>query len=74
MSKDEMLTLSGKVSRKLAEEVSEQEGEIEILRLRLAELRILVTKLHAAKGRYHTQLAACDLFDAVGLKNERPAK
>jgi len=26
------------------------------------------------KGRYHTQLAACDLFDAVELKNERPAK
>ena len=34
----------------------------------------LIVKLHAAKGRYHTQLAACDLFDAVGLKNERPVK
>lgn len=39
-----------------------------------ATLSALVTKLHAAKGRYHTQLAACDLFDAVGLKNERPTK
>ena len=37
-------------------------------------LRTLITKLHAAKGRYHTQLACCDLFDAVGLKNERPVK
>lgn len=37
-------------------------------------LEALITKLHAAKGRYHTQLAACDLFDAVGLKNERPVK
>ena len=34
----------------------------------------LVKKLYAAKGRYHTQLAACDLFDACGLKNERPVK
>ena len=37
-------------------------------------LRALITKLHAAKGRYHTQLVCCDLFDAVGLKNERPVK
>ena len=37
-------------------------------------LRTLITKLHAAKGRYHSQIAACDLFDAVGLKNERPVK
>lgn len=33
-----------------------------------------VTKLHAARGRYHTQLAACDLYDLLGLKNERPNK
>ena len=33
----------------------------------------LVRKVHAAKGRFHTQLAMCDLYDAVGLKNERPA-
>ena len=37
-------------------------------------LRAAIAKLHAAKGRYHTQLAACELFDAVGLKNERPVK
>ena len=41
---------------------------------RIQDLEKLVVKLHAAKGRYHTQLAACDLFDAVGLKNERPVK
>jgi hypothetical protein len=40
----------------------------------LDALRTLVTKLHAAKGRYHSQIAACNLFDAVGLKNERPVK
>jgi len=37
-------------------------------------LRSAITKLHAAKGRYHTQIAACDLFDVAGLKNERPVK
>jgi len=44
------------------------------LQIKCAQLRTLITKLHAAKGRYHTQLACCDLFDAVGLKNERPTK
>lgn len=37
-------------------------------------LRSAVYKLHAAKGRYHTQLAACDLYDLCDLKNERPTK
>lgn len=37
-------------------------------------LRKAVTKLHAAKGRHHTQIAACDLYDLCGLKNERPTK
>lgn len=37
-------------------------------------LRKAVSKLHAAKGRYHTQLAACDLYDLCNLKNERPTK
>ena len=33
-----------------------------------------IKKLHAAKGRYHTQIAACDLYDLCNLKNERPTK
>ena len=37
-------------------------------------MRTAIKKLHAAKGRYHTQLAACDLYDLLGLKNERPTK
>ena len=40
----------------------------------LMTLRTAIKKLHAAKGRYHTQLAACDLYDLLGLKNERPTK
>jgi glutamine synthetase adenylyltransferase len=43
-------------------------------RARVAKLEAAITKLRAAKGRYHTQLAACDLFDLVGLPNERPKK
>ena len=34
----------------------------------------LVTQLHQAKGRYHTQLALCALFDAFGLSNTKPEK
>ena len=37
-------------------------------------LRKAVIKLHAAKSRYHTQIAAFDLYDLCGLKNERPTK
>ena len=37
-------------------------------------LRKAVTKLHSARGRYHTQIAACDLYDLLVLKNERPTK
>lgn len=39
-----------------------------------ANLKAAVKRLHAARGRYHTQLAACDLFDLCGLPNERPKK
>ena len=38
------------------------------------EMRDAVKNLHAAKGRYHTQIACCDLFDLFDLKNERPKK
>lgn len=40
----------------------------------LDTLRSLVRKVHAAKGRHHTQIAMCDLYDAVGLENTRPVK
>ena len=38
------------------------------------ELVAAVRKVHAAKGRYHSQLTMCDLYDLCGLKNERPMK
>lgn len=34
----------------------------------------LVTQLHQAKGRYHTQRALCALFDAFGLSNTKPER
>lgn len=39
-----------------------------------AEIKELKDRLNAAKGRYHTQLAICDLFDLCGLPNERKTK
>lgn len=39
-----------------------------------ATIEAAVKRLHAAKGRYHTQLAACDLFELCGLPAERPKK
>jgi len=46
--------------------------ERDALQARARELCDLVRNVHKAKGRYHTQLAMCDLFDSVGLSNERP--
>ena len=47
---------------------------IRTLLAKQSKLRDAVKNLHAAKGRYHTQHAICDLFDLVGLENERPTK
>ena len=35
---------------------------------------LAVHKLHAAKGRYHTQIAAAELYELCGLPAERPKK
>ena len=35
-------------------------------------LKALVQRVHKAKGRHHTQIAMCDLFDACALPNVRP--
>ena len=48
--------------------------ELRISEQDVRRLRSAVHKLHAANGRYHTQLAACDLYDLCDLKNERPTK
>ena len=37
------------------------------------DLKPLVQTVHKAKGRYHSQIAMCDLYDACSLPNFRPA-
>jgi hypothetical protein len=70
------LALAKKISRTDASEwdllaaaaaLRRQHAEIEAL-------RAAITKLHKAKGRYHTQLAVCDLFELCGLTAVRPAR
>lgn len=35
-------------------------------------LKALVVKVHQARGRYHSQLAMCALYEACGLPNTKP--
>jgi GTP1/Obg family GTP-binding protein len=46
--------------------------EHDAARLELATLQAKVASVHKAKGRYHSQLAMCDLYAACGLPNVRP--
>jgi hypothetical protein len=46
--------------------------EHDAARLELATLQAKVASVHKAKGRYHNQLAMCDLYEACGLPNVRP--
>ena len=76
-----MSALSAAASDEDGDEIKELQRRLnvaqECIRTLLAKqskLRDAVKRLHAAKGRYHTQHAICDLFDLVGLKNERPTK
>jgi hypothetical protein len=39
---------------------------------RLRELDKLVKAVHSAKGRHHSQIAMCDLYEASGLPFQRP--
>ena len=54
--------------------LSDAQECIRTLLAKQSKLRDAVKNLHAAKGRYHTQIACCDLFDLFDLKNERPKK
>ena len=40
----------------------------------LMALKRAVKRVHEAKGRYHSQLSMCDLYDLCKLPNERPTK
>ena len=56
----------------LAQQYAKLAQHCTMLEAQIETLRTLTTKVHSAKGRYHTQIAMCDLFDAVDLPNERP--
>lgn len=56
-----------------ADSLNESEDQQHMQR-RVRQLEDAVKALHSAKGRYHTQLAACDLFDLCGLSNTRPER
>ena len=44
----------------------------EVLALRVKILEAAIKKTHSAKGRYHSQLAMCELYDLMGLPNIKP--
>ncbi len=48
--------------------------ELENYKPKYRELMQAVWSLHKAKGRYHTQIAVCELFELCGLPAERPKK
>lgn len=37
-------------------------------------MRTAIKKLHSSRGRYHTQIAACDLYEMCNLPTVRPTK
>lgn len=45
---------------------------VECQKTRIKELEDAIKKTHSAKGRYHSQLAMCELYDLLGLPNTRP--
>lgn len=52
----------------------EENLSYEQMKARLEELERLVKQLHAARGRYHTQIAYCELMEFMGLPCRRPEK
>jgi predicted nucleic acid-binding Zn-ribbon protein len=66
-------SLSYKIAwERTSDAVKDANAECDTMKARIRQLCDLVRKLHKAKGRHHTQLSVCDLFDAVGLQNKRP--
>ena len=64
----------GDTIRTMQARLQDAAAYIHRLNMERAKMRDAIKRLHAAKGRYHTQHALCDLFDLCGLQNERPTK
>lgn len=50
----------------------EMQAEIDELRAALVAIEDAVRNVHKAKGRHHSQLSMCGLYDLVELPNTRP--
>ena len=50
----------------------EENLSYEQMKARLEELERLVKQFHGARGRYHTQIAYCELMEFMGLPCYRP--
>ena len=50
----------------------EENLSYEQMKARMEELERLVKQFHAARGRYHTQIAYCELMEFMGLPCHRP--
>ena len=76
VQKSERNTTVAHESRELALMSAITKAAIEVVTLEAAGARMiaLVQAVHKAKGRYHSQIAMCDLYDACGLDNMRPTK
>ena len=66
---DEIEKLAKDVANVLIEDIG-----IPMLKGRLKELERLVKQFHGARGRYHTQIAYCELMEFMGLPCHRPEK
>ena len=64
----------GDIIKQLRARLQDTQECIRSMVIERTKVRDAVKRLHAAKGRYHTQIACCDLFDLFDLKNERPKK
>src|SRR5574343_495004 len=60
--------------RRLNDELDKAKTKLRSRSEQIKAITHLVTQLHQAKGRYHTQLATCALFDAFGLSNTKPER
>ncbi len=52
----------------------EENLSYEQMKARLKELERLVKQFHGARGRYHTQIAYCELMEFMGFPCFRPEK
>ena len=57
----------------LAETDDDPESPLGVMTADRDILKAAIKKVHAAKGRHHSQIAMCDLFDLANLPCVRPA-